>query len=95
LGLALSQFASADVGSIIAPAESSGARVQRVITSTNIDFPTSSLIIEDGNSVVAAQTITGSAIQHISDVVLTEQGKFFIDRFGRACYLQRYSNNAS
>lgn len=89
----LSQLAGATIESISAPAELSGARMARVLTSADVDYSVADLFIEPGNTVVAAQTITGSAIDHLQEVALTEQGLFFITGNGWLTFMERNTNN--
>lgn len=78
---AFSYLANIDISSISAPAESSGARVRRVLS--NIGWPVSKQNIDNGYSTLAAETITGvSVLEYLSKVAQSEFGQFYMDRQG-------------
>jgi hypothetical protein len=76
------------ISSITAPAESSGARVRRVLST--IGWPVSRQFVQDGYSTLAAETITDvSVLQYLTKVAQSEFGQFYIDRLGTLTFKSR------
>jgi hypothetical protein len=85
---AFSYLGSKIISSISAPAELSGARVRRVLSS--IGWPVSSQAVDDGYSTLAAETIAGvSALSYLTKVAQSEFGQFYMDRLGTLTFESR------
>jgi hypothetical protein len=85
---AFSYLANKTISSISAPAESSGARVRRVLSS--IGWPVSKQAIDNGYSTLAAETITSiSVLDYLTKVAQSEFGQFFMDRQGILTFKSR------
>jgi len=85
---AFSYLSNKMITSISAPAELSGARVQRVLA--HIGWPLSKRAIDAGYSTLAAETIANvSALEYLSKVAQSEFGQFFMDRLGTLTFRSR------
>lgn len=85
---AFSYLGNKIITSIIAPAELSGARVRRVLSS--IGWPVSSQAVDNGYSTLAAETITNvSALEYLTKVAQSEFGQFYMDRLGTLTFESR------
>lgn len=84
--LAPSQYAA---GSNPYAGDATGTRVGRVLNA--ISWPTSDRDIDTGNSTLQSALYTGSALDHLQDVTLTEQGQFFVARDGKIRFRARRS----
>lgn len=69
--------------------DATGTRIGRVLTAIN--WPTSDRDIDAGNSTLQAALYDGSALDHLQDVALTEQGQFYVARDGRIRFRARRS----
>lgn len=80
-----------ELGEIVAPAEDSGSRIDRVINSPGIEWPIEQQTIDTGSTDVAAQTIAAgtNALEYIQKVEATEFGNFFVDRGGNLRFRSR------
>ena len=85
---AFSYLSTKMITSISAPAELSGARVRRVLSS--IGWPVSSQAVDNGYSTLAAETIAGvSALSYLTKVAQSEFGQFYMDRLGTLTFESR------
>lgn len=85
---AFSYLANKTISSISAPAESSGARVRRVLS--NIGWPVSKQAVDNGYSTLAAETITDTGVlDYLLKVAQSEFGQFFMDRQGILTFKSR------
>jgi len=85
---AFSYLANQTIVSVTAPAETSGARMTRVLAA--IGWPVSKQSIDTGYSTLAAETITdANALDYMASVAQSEFGMFFADRAGVLKFRQR------
>ena len=85
---AFSYLANKTISSISAPAESSGARVRRVLSF--IGWPVSKQAVDNGYSTLAAETISNvTALDYLTKVAQSEFGQFFMDRQGILTFKSR------
>jgi hypothetical protein len=85
---AFSYLSNIVISSISAPAESSGARIRRVLA--NIGWPVSKQSVDNGYSTLAAETISNvSALEYLSKVAQSEFGQFYINRLGTLTFKSR------
>ena len=77
------------VNPIVCPAETSGKRISRILANGQVNFPASDAVIDPGNTILAAESVTGNALQYLQKVELTEQGQLFVDGFGNLRFLER------
>jgi hypothetical protein len=85
---AFSYLANIIISSISAPAESSGARIRRVLA--NIGWPVSRQSIDNGYSTLAAETIADiSVLEYLSQVAQSEFGQLYVDRLGTLTFDSR------
>jgi hypothetical protein len=85
---AFSYLSTKMITSISAPAELSGARVRRVLSS--IGWPVSSQSVDNGYSTLAAETIAGvSALSYLTKVAQSEFGQLYMDRLGTLTFDSR------
>lgn len=84
--IAAAQYAA---GSNPYAGDATGTRVGRVLNA--IDWPASDRDIDTGNSTLQSALYTGSALDHLQDVTLTEQGQFFVAKDGKIRFRARRS----
>jgi hypothetical protein len=77
------------VNPIVCPAETSGKRILRILANGQVSFPAGDAVIDDGNTILAAENVTGNALQYLQKVELTEQGQLFVDGTGNLRFLER------
>jgi hypothetical protein len=83
-----SYLSNVTISSISAPAELSGARIQRVLS--NIGWPVSRRAIDSGYSTLAAETITNvTVLEYLTKVAQSEFGQLYIDRLGTLTFDSR------
>jgi hypothetical protein len=71
----LGSLATIEISDVIAPAEKTGARIQRILLAAG--FNEAQFNIQTGISTMAASTVTGNALQLIQQVAFHEQGYLF------------------
>ena len=71
--------------------ETSGARVNAVLSQATIDWPLTDRDIDTGASTLGADVFDGNALTYLQKVELSEGGLFFIDKDGRVAFKDRLS----
>lgn len=77
--------------------EKSGARIDKVLSDTEVSWPLDQRNLDEGRTTLQAQTIPSgqNALQYIQQITLTEPGAFFISKNGNARFRDRFSAEAS
>jgi hypothetical protein len=71
--------------------QTSGARVNAVLSQATIDWPLTDRDIDTGASTLGADVFDGNALTYLQKVELSEGGLFFIDKDGRVAFKDRLS----
>jgi hypothetical protein len=71
--------------------QSSGARVEAVLSMPSVDWPLGERNIDTGASTLGADVFEGNALTYLQKVELSEGGLFFIDKQGRVAFKDRLS----
>jgi len=71
--------------------QTSGARVNAVLSQATIDWPLTDRNIDTGASTLGADVFDGNALTYLQKVELSEGGLFFIDKDGRVAFKDRLS----
>jgi hypothetical protein len=74
-----------------ATVQSSGARVEAVLSMPSVDWPLGERNIDTGASTLGADVFEGNALTYLQQVELSEGGLFFIDKQGRVAFKDRLS----
>jgi hypothetical protein len=82
----LGRLAGVEIASLVVPAERTGARIARILSAAGLNASQYSL--EQGYSTLAAETISGDALQLIQEVAFQEQGFVYSQR-NRIVFVQR------
>jgi hypothetical protein len=72
-----------------ATVQSSGARVEAVLSMPSVDWPLGERNIDTGASTLGADVFEGNALTYLQQVELSEGGLFFIDKQGRVAFKDR------
>jgi hypothetical protein len=89
---AFARFANISIDSLSVPAESSGARITRLLNYVGV--PAAYQSVETGYSVLAAQTITdANVLEYLNQVALSELGLLFVRGDGVVTFKQRNPPN--
>jgi hypothetical protein len=98
-GESVASFSGSDAFSIFArnvnaegsaPAELTGARLNRVLDQITVDWPSGERDIEDGNSTLAAGDLTDNVLNYLTNVIeASEQGLVFMSKDGRVAFRER------
>jgi hypothetical protein len=73
-----------------APEELTGARLNRVLDQVRVNWPAPERDIEDGNSTLAAGTVTDNALGYMQSVIEeSEQGLLFMSKDGKVAFRER------
>jgi hypothetical protein len=71
--------------------QTSGARVNAVLSQESVDWPVADRVIDTGASTLGADEFSGNALQYLQKVELSEGGLLFIDKEGRVAFKDRLS----
>ena len=71
--------------------QTSGARVNAVLSQATIDWPLTDRDIDTGASTLGADVFDGNALTYLQKVELSEGGLLFIDKDGRVAFKDRLS----
>ena len=71
--------------------QTSGARVNAVLSQATIDWPLADRDIDTGASTLGADVFDGNALTYLQKVELSEGGLLFIDKDGRVAFKDRLS----
>jgi len=97
-GVSLASLTAADAFTFLALQEltsgtatvqSSGARVNAVLSQESVKWPTNKRDIDTGASVLGADVFEGNVLQYLQQVELSEQGLFFIGKNGDVVFRDR------
>jgi hypothetical protein len=72
-----------------APAQSSGARVRRVLNQSTVAWPTNAREIADGQTIMEAGVLEGNALDYLQTVAASESSLLFITKDGNLRFLER------
>jgi hypothetical protein len=72
-----------------ATVQSSGDRVEAVLSMPSVDWPLGERNIDTGASTLGADVFEGNALTYLQKVELSEGGLFFIDKAGRVAFRDR------
>jgi hypothetical protein len=78
-----------------AVAESSGARIGRVLDQITVQWPTGQRAIETGQTTLEAGVLEGNALQYLQKVAVSESSLMFISKSGDFTFLERLIQDAS
>lgn len=86
-------LANQTLGSAVQTVELSGARINKVLNNTNVNWPANNRNLDVGRTELQADTIEAgqNALQYIQQITRTEPGVFYIDKNGQATFRDRYS----
>lgn len=72
------------------PEELTGARLNRVLDQVRVSWPSPERDIEDGNSTLAAGSVTDNALNYMQSVIEeSEQGLLFMSKDGKVAFRER------
>jgi hypothetical protein len=77
--------------------EKSGARINKVLSDAEVNWPIAARNLDEGQTTLQADTIPSgrNALQYIQQITLTEPGSFFVSKNGNARFRDRYSAEAA
>ena len=78
-----------------AVAESSGARVARVLDQITVQWPNAQRAIQDGQTTLEAGVLEGNALQYLQKIAVSESSLMFISKSGDFTFLERLIQDAS
>lgn len=71
--------------------QTSGARVNAILSQDSVDWPVADRVIDTGASTLGADVFEGNALQYLQKVELSEGGLLFIDKEGNVAFRDRLS----